>query len=120
MSTEMRFSNATGAPVADNTNIMTAGPRGPALLQDIWLIEKLAHFDREVIPERRMHAKGWGAHGTFEVTHDISRYTKAKRRKVPATKTSARISFVTTSGATSMIRSRIHRSRDKFRSRFTT
>ena len=57
---------------------MTAGPRGPALLQDIWLIEKLAHFDREVIPERRMHAKGWGAYGTFTVTHDITRYTKAK------------------------------------------
>jgi catalase len=44
--------------VADNTKIMTAGPRGPALLQDIWLMEKMAHFDREVIPERRMHAKG--------------------------------------------------------------
>src|SRR5258708_3585892 len=72
------FTNATGAPVADNTNIMTAGRRGPALLQDIWLIEKMAHFDREVIPERRMHAKGWGAHGTFTVTHDITRYTKAK------------------------------------------
>ena len=55
-----------------------AGPRGPALLQDIWLIEKLAHFDREVIPERRMHAKGWGAHGTFTVTGDITRYTLAK------------------------------------------
>src|SRR3546814_6516861 len=72
------MTHATGAPVADNLNTMTAGPRGPALLQDIWLIEKLAHFDREVIPERRMHAKGWGAHGTFTVTHDISRYTKAK------------------------------------------
>src|SRR5258706_11443426 len=71
------FTNATGAPVADNTNIMTAGRRGPALLQDIWLIEKMAHFDREVIPERRMHAKGWGAHGTFTVTHDITKYTKA-------------------------------------------
>ena len=78
MSETKRFTNATGSPVADNTNIMTAGRRGPALLQDIWLIEKLAHFDREVIPERRMHAKGWGAHGTFTVTHDISRYTKAK------------------------------------------
>src|SRR6202022_177437 len=78
MSKAERFTNATGAPVPDNTNIMTAGRRGPALLQDIWLIEKLAHFDREVIPERRMHAKGWGAHGTFTVTHDISRYTKAK------------------------------------------
>jgi catalase len=72
------MNHATGMPVVDNTNIQTAGPRGPALLQDIWLIEKLAHFDREVIPERRMHAKGWGAHGTFTVTHDITRYTKAK------------------------------------------
>src|SRR3984957_14477931 len=78
MATDKRFTNATGAPVADNTNIMTAGRRGPALLQDIWLIEKLAHFDREGIPERRMDAKGGGAHGTFTVTHDISRYTKAK------------------------------------------
>ena len=72
------FTHAAGAPVADNTNIMTAGRRGPALLQDIWLIEKMAHFDREVIPERRMHAKGWGAYGTFTVTHDITRYTRAK------------------------------------------
>src|ERR1700731_1165753 len=65
MSNPERFTNATGAPVPDNTNILTAGRRGPALLQDIWLIEKLAHFDREVIPERRMHAKGAGAHGTL-------------------------------------------------------
>jgi catalase len=72
------MSHAAGARVADNLNIQTAGARGPALLQDIWLIEKLAHFDREVIPERRMHAKGWGAHGTFTVSHDISRYTSAK------------------------------------------
>jgi catalase len=70
--------HATGKPVVDNVNIETAGPRGPALLQDIWLIEKLAHFDREVIPERRMHAKGAGAFGTFAVTHDITRYTKAR------------------------------------------
>ena len=73
-----KFISCTGAPVADNTNSLTAGPRGPVLLQDIWLIEKLAHFDREVIPERRMHAKGWGAYGTFTITHDITRYTKAK------------------------------------------
>src|SRR6201989_2284045 len=78
MSKTKRFTNATGSPVADNTNIMTAGRRGPALLQGLWLIEKLAHCDREVIPERRMHANGWGAHGTFTVTHDITRYTKAK------------------------------------------
>ena len=77
MSEPERFTNATGAPVPDNTNILTAGRCGPALLQHIWLIEKLAHFDREVIPERRMHAKGWGAHGTFTTTHDITKYTKA-------------------------------------------
>jgi catalase len=72
------MTHATGAPAVDNLNTMTAGPRGPALLQDIWLIEKMAHFDREVIPERRMHAKGWGAYGSITVTHDITRYTKAK------------------------------------------
>jgi len=72
------LTHASGAPVTDNINIQTAGPRGPALLQDVWLIEKLAHFDREVIPERRMHAKGSGAHATFTVTHDITRYTKAR------------------------------------------
>jgi hypothetical protein len=69
------LTTAAGAPVADNQNSMSAGPRGPLLLQDLWLIEKLAHFDREVIPERRMHAKGSGALGAFRVTHDISRYT---------------------------------------------
>jgi catalase len=73
-----KLTHATGAPVVDNLNIQTAGPRGPALLQDIWLIEKLAHFDREVIPERRMHAKGAGAFGTFTVTHDITKYSRAR------------------------------------------
>jgi catalase len=53
-----KLTNNAGAPVADNQNVMTAGPRGPMLLQDVWFLEKLAHFDREVIPERRMHAKG--------------------------------------------------------------
>lgn len=75
--TSKTLTHANGAPVVDNLNIQTAGRRGPALLQDIWLIEKLAHFDREVIPERRMHAKGSGAYGTFKVTNDISRFTKA-------------------------------------------
>lgn len=73
-----KLTTANGAPVVDNQNAMTAGPRGPMLLQDVWFLEKLAHFDREVIPERRMHAKGSGAHGTFTVTHDITNYTKAK------------------------------------------
>ena len=73
-----KLTTAAGAPVVDNQNVMTAGPRGPMLLQDVWHLEKLAHFAREVIPERRMHAKGSGAFGTFTVTNDISRYTKAK------------------------------------------
>ena len=75
---EKKLTNRSGAPVVDNQNIMTAGKRGPALLQDAWFLEKMAHFDREVIPERRMHAKGSGAFGTFKVTHDITRFTKAK------------------------------------------
>ncbi len=66
-----------GAPVPDNQNSLTAGPRGPLLAQDVWLNEKLANFVREVIPERRMHAKGSGAFGTFTVTRDITRYTRA-------------------------------------------
>ena len=67
-----------GAPVVDNQNSMTAGARGPLLAQDLWLNEKLANFVREVIPERRMHAKGSGAFGTFTVTHDITQYSCAK------------------------------------------
>ena len=73
-----KLTTIAGCPVADNQNIITAGKRGPQLLQDVWFLEKLAHFDREVIPERRMHAKGSSAYGTFTVTHDISQYTKAK------------------------------------------
>lgn len=73
-----QISMAQGAPVYNNQDTMTAGPRGAAMLQDNWLVEKLANFNREVIPERRMHAKGSGAFGTFKVTHDITKYTKAK------------------------------------------
>lgn len=78
MSDKKKLTTNAGCPVADNQNIMSAGPRGPQLLQDVWFLEKLAHFDREVIPERRMHAKGSGAYGTFTVTHDITQYTRAK------------------------------------------
>ena len=73
-----KLTTAAGAPVADNNNVMTAGPRGPMLMTDVWYQEKLAHFHRELIPERRMHAKGSGAYGTFTVTNDITRYTRAK------------------------------------------
>jgi len=87
-----------GAPVVDNQNIMTAGKRGPALLQDTWYLEKLAHFDREVIPERRMHAKGSGAFGTFTVTHDITKYTKANIFSKVGKKTDVFVRFSTVAG----------------------
>lgn len=66
-----------GRPIAHNENIKTAGVRGGVMLEDTWYLEKMSHFNREVIPERRMHAKGSGAFGTFTVTHDITKYTKA-------------------------------------------
>lgn len=92
------LTTAAGAPVVDNNNVMTAGKRGPMLLQDIWFLEKLAHFDREVIPERRMHAKGSGAFGTFTVTHDITRYTRAKIFSQVGKKTDMFARFSTVAG----------------------
>ncbi|MGF1615950.1 MAG: catalase [Gammaproteobacteria bacterium] len=96
MSDKLTMTN--GAPVSDNQNVLTAGPRGPILLQDIWFLEKLAHFDREVIPERRMHAKGSGAYGTFTVTHDITPYTKAKLFSTVGEKTEVFLRFSTVAG----------------------
>lgn len=78
MSKKIKLTTASGRPVDDNQNSLSAGEKGPLLLQDIHLIEKLAHFDREEIPERIVHAKGAGAFGQFTVTHDITQYTKAK------------------------------------------
>ncbi len=74
---EGRMTMANGSPVVNNQDSMTAGPRGPVALQDAWLIEKHARFNREVIPERRMHAKGSGAWGTFTVTHDVADLSRA-------------------------------------------
>src|SRR5271156_2042451 len=71
------MTTTAGAPIGDNQNSLTAGPRGPVLMQDMQLLEKLAHQNRERIPERVVHAKGWGAFGTFTVTHDITPYTRA-------------------------------------------
>ena len=72
------LTTTAGRPVADNQNSVTAGPRGPVLIQDFQLFEKMAHFNRERIPERVVHAKGSGAYGHFVVTQDITRYTTAK------------------------------------------
>jgi catalase len=72
------LTTAGGNPVADNQNSLTAGARGPVLLADYHLVEKMAHFNRERIPERVVHAKGSAAYGTLTITQDITRYTRAK------------------------------------------
>ena len=98
MSEKKKLTTNVGAPVSDNQNVMTAGPRGPQLLQDVWFLEKLAHFDREVIPERRMHAKGSGAYGTFTLTHNITNYTKAKIFSEIGKRTELFVRFSTVAG----------------------
>jgi catalase len=92
------LTTASGIPVADNQNSLSAGPRGPLLLQDFHLIEKLQHFNRERIPERVVHAKGSGAYGTFTVTHDISRYTKARLFSAIGKTTETFVRFSTVGG----------------------
>uniref|UniRef100_A0A7I4Y1R0 Catalase n=2 Tax=Haemonchus contortus TaxID=6289 RepID=A0A7I4Y1R0_HAECO len=72
------ITTSNGAPIGSKTNVLTAGPRGPLLMQDVVYMDEMAHFDRERIPERVVHAKGGGAHGVFEVTHDITKYCKAE------------------------------------------
>ena len=93
-----RLTSANGRPIADNQNIQTAGQPGPVTMQDPWFIEKLAHFDREVIPERRMHAKGAGAYGTFTVTHDITKWTKASIFAEIGKRTDCFVRFSTVAG----------------------
>jgi catalase len=77
MTHDTRMTTAAGTPVTDNQNSQTAGPRGPVLMQDYRLMEKMAHFNRERVPERVVHAKGAGAYGTLTVTQDLARYTRA-------------------------------------------
>ncbi len=93
-----KLTTAAGTPIPDNQNVATAGPRGPLLLQDVWHLEKLAHFAREVIPERRMHAKGSGAFGSFTVTNDVTRYTKARIFSEIGKKTEVAVRFSTVAG----------------------
>lgn len=92
------LTTAAGAPVADNNRSLTAGPRGPMLMQDTWLFEKLSHLNREVIPERRMHAKGFGAFGVFRVTNDITRYTRADLFSSIGKETEVFVRFSTVAG----------------------
>lgn len=98
MTDRPRMTTSAGAPVPDNQNVQTAGPRGPVLLQDYQLIEKLAHQNRERIPERVVHAKGWGAFGTLTVTRDLSAYTRAKVFSEAGKKTDLLLRFSTVAG----------------------
>ncbi len=93
-----KLTTAFGIPVADDQNSMTAGERGSVLIQDAHLLEKLAHFDRERIPERVVHAKGAGAYGYFEVTADVTKYTKAKFLSEVGKRTDVFLRFSTVGG----------------------
>ena len=93
-----KLTNSFGRPVADDQNTVTAGSDGPALMQDTHLLDKLAHFDRERIPERVVHAKGAGAYGYFEVTSDVSQYTKAAFLSEVGKRTDLFVRFSTVGG----------------------
>jgi len=88
-----------GVPVTDNQDSLTVGERGPVLLQDVHLIEKLAHFDRERIPERVVHAKGAGAHGYFQVYRSMAKYTRASFLQDPKKRTPVLVRFSTVVGS---------------------
>ncbi len=93
-----RLLHVNGAPVVDDRNILSAGPRGPALLQDVWLLEKLAHFGQELIPERRMHARGAGAFGRFTLTHSLARHSRARLFANVGQQTEVFVRFSTANG----------------------
>jgi len=93
-----KLTTASGKPFVENENSMSAGPRGPLLLQDFILHEKMSHFNRERIPERVVHAKGSGAYGTFTVTNDISKYTRAKMFNKVGKQTRVFVRFSTVGG----------------------
>ncbi|WP_343699275.1 catalase [Caulobacter sp.] len=95
--TKTTLTTTAGAPIADNQNSQSAGPRGPLLMQDYQLLEKLAHQNRERIPERVVHAKGSAAYGTLKITHDISAYTKAKALQ-PGAESEILLRFSTVAG----------------------
>jgi catalase len=93
-----KLTTASGKPYFENEDSMTVGPRGPVLLQDFYLHEKLAHFNRERIPERVVHAKGTGVYGKFTVTKDITKYTRAKLFSKPGNSCRVLVRFSTVGG----------------------
>ena len=98
MAEKKKLTTGFGMPVDNDLNSVTAGEKGPVLMQDVHLLDKLAHFDRERIPERVVHAKGAGAYGYFEVTHDVTKYTRAKFLSKVGKKTDVFLRFSTVGG----------------------
>lgn len=98
MADSKRLTTADGAPIADFQNALTAGPRGPLLMQDVQLLEQMQHFNRERIPERVVHAKGSGAFGTFTVTEDVRQYTHAALFSEVGKTTDVLVRFSTVAG----------------------
>ena len=98
MEDKKTLTTSTGIPVGDNQNSLTAGERGPVLMQDFHLIEKMAQFNRERVPERVVHAKGSGAYGTLTITNDITRYSKANIFSQVGKKTNLTVRFSTVGG----------------------
>lgn len=98
MEKKKRLTTNQGVPITDNQNSLTVGERGPVLLQDVQFVEKMAHFDRERIPERVVHAKGAGAHGFFQVYKSMAPYTKAKFLQDPKKKNPVFVRFSTVTG----------------------
>lgn len=98
MSERNLLTTADGTPIADNQNAVTAGPRGPLLMQDVELLEQMQHFNRERIPERVVHAKGAGAYGTFTVSHDVTQYTRANFLAQVGKQTEVFVRFSTVAG----------------------
>ena len=97
MTQNPNLTSADGAPVPCQ-HALTAGPRGPLLMQDVQLLEQMQHFNRERVPERVVHAKGSGAYGTFTVTHDVTRFTRAKFLSKIGLKTETFLRFSTVAG----------------------
>ena len=95
---EVPLTTNQGLPVSDNQNSLRAGERGPTLLEDFVLREKITHFDHERIPERIVHARGAGAHGYFQPYHSMKKVTKAAFLSDPAVKTPVFVRFSTVAG----------------------
>lgn len=93
------MTTAQGGPISDDQNTLKIGPRGPALIEDFHFREKIFHFDHERIPERVVHARGYGAHGFFETTHSLAKFSRADLFQRVGERTPAFVRFSTVAGS---------------------